>query len=348
MLKKTIELIFLSHVLCGSIFADWTSIHHMRCNEIVRIVNRGKKTLIFEKDKTHHFTQLVFSWNIVRPEEGYFSFYVQVRDAQSRRWGTWHHMADWGFDVQKTYLSKSDGISSFVHVRLEMNDKKVADAFRIKIVPYKNASLSLVHNIAVALSDFTLFKPENMTNSELQSIHIKDMPTIAQFALEHEDNSRICSPVSCTMLTQYLTGHYVDPLQFAAQSFDTGLGVYGSWPCNTAHAFEECKGALYFFVRRMNAFADLHEQLCRGIPVVVSVRGNLPGALKSFPHGHLLVVVGWDKQTSHILCHDPAAESDEHVFKRYPIADFLKAWECSHRLSYVAEYVDCYKMNSKN
>jgi hypothetical protein len=339
-------LVFISNIFCNNIFADWTWLQQMDCNEIVRTMNRGKKILLFEKDKTEHFTQLVFSWNIMRPEEGYFSFYVQVRDAASRRWGTWHHMADWGADVQKTYLSKSDGVSSFVHVRLEMNDKKVADAFRIKIVPHKKASLSLVHSIAVALSDFNSFKPENLVNSELQSIHIKGLPTIAQFALEHEDNSRICSPVSCTMLVQYLTGNYRDPLEFAAKSFDAGLGVYGSWPCNTAHAFEECNGSMHFMVRRMNSFADLHEQLMKGMPVVVSVRGNLPGALKSFPHGHLLVVVGWDNETRHVLCHDPAAESNEHVCKRYPMVDFLRAWECSHRLSYIAESVEL--INIKN
>ena len=341
MLKRLMVLVFIPNIFCTSIFADWTWLHQMRCNEIVRVVNRGKQTLIFEKDRTHHFTQLVFSWNIMRPEAGYFSFYVQVRDAESRRWGTWHHMADWGADIQKTYLSKSDGTSSFVHVRLEMDNKKVADAFRLKIVPYKNASLSLVHSCA---ADFNIFKSENMVNGELQSVHIENVPTIAQFALEHEDNSRICSPVSCTMLTQYLTGHYKDPLDFALKSFDAGLGVYGSWPCNIAHAFEECNGALCFFVRRMNTFADLHEQLSKGMPVVVSIRGNLPGALKSFPHGHLLVVVGWDNEKREVLCHDPAAESDEKVFKRYPIADFLRAWECSHRLSYVVETVDCVVM----
>ena len=337
MLKKVIIVIFLSYIFCSNVFADWTSVHHMRCNEMVRVINSRKKILFFERDKTDHFTQLVFSWNALRPQEGYFSFYVQVRDAQNRRWGAWHHMADWGADVQKTYLSKSDGVSCFVHVRLEMDNKRCADGFRIKIVPHKNASLSLVHSCAAALSDFNMFKPESVMAGDLHSVHIEGIPLIAQFALEHEDNGRICSPVSCTMLTHYVTGNYKDPLDFALKSFDAGLEAYGSWPCNTAHAFEECNGTMHFFVRRMNSFVELHEQLYKGMPVVVSVRGSLPGALKSFPHGHLVVVVGWDNEKREVLCHDPAAESDERVFKRYPLADFLRAWECSHRLCYVAE-----------
>jgi hypothetical protein len=160
---------------------------------------------------------------------------------------------------------------------------------------------------------------------------------IAQFALEHEDNGRICSPVSCSMMLQYITGEYKDPLLFAAGAFDTGLGVYGSWGCNMAHAFEQADGKAYFFVKRMNSFVDIHNQLMKGLPVAVSVRGDLPGALKSFPHGHLMVIVGWDHDTRELLCHDPATDNHETVLKRYPLEYFLRAWECSHRLVYVME-----------
>lgn len=341
MVKRLMLLIFFWMVpLCGNDTgaADWTWVHHMRCNDIVRITNRSKKTLFFEKENIKPFTQLVFSWNAIRPEQGHFSFYVQVRNPENKRWGVWHHMADWGANLQKSYLSKSDGFSSFVHVRLEIENKKVADAFRIKVVSTKGASLSCVYGCTVATSDFNTFKAEQ-TIADLPSVYIEDVPLIAQFALDHEDNGRICSPVSCAVLTQHLMGQDKDPLEFAAKSFDHGLGVYGSWPCNMAHAFEECGGKMSFFVRRMNGFSDVHQQLGRGIPLVVSVRGSLPGALKSFPHGHLLVVVGWNNDTREVLCHDPAAENHEKVFKRYPIADFLRAWECSHRLAYVAELI---------
>lgn len=338
MMQRIILLILLSIVpLCAnSSVGDWTSTYHKNCNEIVRVNNRNKKLLFFEQENVKPFTQLVFSWNALRPDQGYFSFYVQVRDAATQRWGVWHHMADWGANMQQSYLSKSDGFSSFVHVRLEVEKGKTADAFRIKVQPQKSASLSLVHNMSVALSDFALFKPEKIVDN-LSSVHIIGLPQMAQFALEHEDNGRICSPTSCAMVVDFLTQRDQDPLDFASKSFDTGLGVYGAWPCNLAHAFEQCNGKYNFFVRRMNGFADLHEQLMQGMPVVVSIRGSLPGALKPFPHGHLIVVVGWDNDTRQVLCHDPAAESHEKVFKRYPIADFLRAWECSHRLSYISQ-----------
>jgi hypothetical protein len=139
------------------------------------------------------------------------------------------------------------------------------------------------------------------------------------------------------MVAHYLTGQYKDPLDFAFSAFDSGLGAYGSWSCNVAHAFEICVGKVYFFVRRMNSFKDVHRKLMQGIPVIVSIRGILPGAFQSFPNGHLMVIVGWDSDAREVLCHDPACESNEKVFKRYPLEHFLRAWESSHRLAYIAE-----------
>lgn len=318
---------------------DWTWVHRKKFADNIRKNHDKKKFVMVEQENVSPFTQLIFSWNAFRPAQGHFSFYVQVRDALTKQWGTWHRMVDWGCDIQQSFLSKSDGFSSHMYVRLETDDKKGADAFRIKIEPHKSASLSLVHGICVAISNFNLFKAESHTaiDQTLESIHIAGVPLIAQLALEHEDKGRICSPVSCSMVTHYITGNSKDPLDFAAAAFDNGLGVYGSWPCNMAQAFEYCGGKAHFFVRRMNSFSDVHQQLRQGMPVIVSVRGTLPGAFKPFPHGHLMVIVGWDNDTREVLCHDPACENNEMVFKRYPLEDFLRAWECSHRLAYIVE-----------
>ena len=345
MIKLLLLLILWSPVLHGDTGSDsssaWTWIYRKNFVERERNANEKKKNLMFIKENVSPFTQLVFSWNAFRPTEGFFSFYVQVRDGTTKQWGIWHHMADWGKDIQRSFLSKSDGFSSHIYVRLETDDKKGADAFRIRIEPHNSACLALVHGFSVALSNFNLFKAESHSTAgkELISVCCADVPLIAQFALDHEDKGRICSPVSCSMVMHYLTGQYKDPLEFMAGVFDSGLGVYGSWPCNMAHAFECCEGKVNFFVRRMNSFSDVHQQLVQGLPVIVSVRGALPGAFKPFPHGHLMVIVGWDKDTREVLCHDPACESPEKVFKRYPLEDFLRAWECSHRLAYIAELI---------
>src|SRR5437762_7932891 len=160
-----------------------------------RIINAHKKELFFKKENVHPFTQLLLSWNVMRPEKGFFSFYIQVRNVQTKQWGDWYLMANWGNGIQKTYLTKSDGLASCVHVRLELDHAKMADAFCIKVEPHDGAQLNVLDAIAVAVSDFSLFQSEqcDLIMHNVKSAVIPGMPTIAQFAFDHSDNSRICS-----------------------------------------------------------------------------------------------------------------------------------------------------------
>lgn len=318
---------------------EWTWIYKKMFNDHVRNANSSKKTVIFADDTIKPFTQLIFSWNALRPAKGYFSFSAQVRDAQTKKWGEWHMMVDWGNGVQRSYMSKGNGFSSYAHVRLEIENKRSADGFRIRVEPRGGAHLGLLYGLSAATTHFELFKPEIVDDivKQMKTFTISGVPKIAQLALGHEDNSRICSPVSCTMAVNYMMNIRQDPLQFAAGVFDEGLKIYGSWGCNAAHAFDVCGGLVYFWVKRCNSFLDIYHQLLRGIPSVVSVRGALPGALKAFPHGHLLVVIGCDAKTHEVICHDPAAENHGDVTKRYSLEHFLQAWERSHRLTYAID-----------
>ena len=118
--------------------------------------------------------------------------------------------------------------------------------------------------------------------------------------------------------------------------FDQGLDSYGSWPFNMVHAFELCQGAYWWRVIRMNSFKQLYALLHHNYPVAVSVRGALPGAPKAYNDGHLMVVIGYDASTQSIICYDPACAYDRTSVRKYPLADFLRAWEKSHRLAYCA------------
>lgn len=343
-----IAIIFMLFFLFCSYFSTtsvpdekrmWTQLHHTLFSPRECNIHVTKKELFFCKEKQIiPFTQLIFSWNAVCPINGYFSFYGQVRNMRTKQWSSWHHMIDWGSDIHRSYTSKSDGFSSYVHVRLEIEKSMKADAFRIKVEAHNDAPLSAVKGMFVALSDFNLFQAEDCCGSDiarLTSFCISGIPSIAQLSIQHEDNARICSPVSCSMVCSYLNKRRCNPIAFASHVYDDGLLSYGSWPFNTAHAFNHCKNKYYFCVRRFNSFAQLYQQLRTNNPVIVSVRGTLTGAHKPFPHGHLLVVVGWDHIKREVLCHDPAVQSDDAVFKRYKIEDFLLAWERSHRLAYV-------------
>lgn len=311
---------------------SWTYRKILQPNELK---SSKKNEFAFSKLDVPAFSQLIFSWNAVRPSVGYFSFAVQVRDTNTKKWGKWHHMVDWGTTGQKSYLSASDGHSKYVHVRLETEGEKRADAFRIKIIGQKGGNIALVKLLAVSIADYGQFKPERAdVFASLPSVFVDGVPKVSQFKIDHPEHRRLCSPTSCSMVTGFLRGEHIDPGEFADNVFDHGLEIFGSWPFNMAHAFEQCLGNNWFFTTRLNGFFDIHKQLAQGIPVAVSIRGALEGAPKAYEDGHLLVVVGWNAQKKSVICHDPAFDNHHGVLKQYPVQSFIRAWECSRRLAY--------------
>ena len=320
---------------------QWTWFYQKVLGQQQREQNKNKSELSYGITTKSPFNQLLFCWNALRPLKGYFSFWVQVRDANSQKWSKWHRMSEWGAAVQRSYISNKDCCSRFVHVRLELEPAHKADAFSIKIMTHENASLELLHACSVCVSDFSKFATEvDLLNPEvLRSVHLSGVPALSQFEICHPRNDGLCSPTSCSILVSYLLRKTIDPIEFAQQSLDHGLDKYGSWPFNMAHAFERCDGKILFAAMRFNSFVDLLKHLKSGVPAVVSVRGKIEGAPKEYPQGHLMVVVGYDKKEGHVICHDCAAPSTDQTVRHYKLDQFLAAWERSHRLVYAAHPV---------
>lgn len=320
---------------------EWTWNYVKRFNTHERKKHASSPHLVFAKTDIKPFSQLIFSWNAVRPSQGYFSFLVQVRNNKTKAWGSWHKMFDWGSNIQRSYYSASDGCAHYAHVRLEVDNTQLADAFRIKIEAHDSAYLSSVHRCTVNVSDLTQFSTEvsGSSFSHLPSVYVAQVPRLSQMVLNHARASELCSPTSSSMVTSYISDRGIDPVEFAQRAFDSGLNTYGSWPFNMACAYEYGNDCAHFFTTRCCSFAVLHQYLERSVPVAVSVRGALEGAPKSYPKGHLLVVVGYDAQSNEVICHDPACPSDDATQIRYQLSHFLKAWERSRRLAYVAERI---------
>lgn len=325
---------------CTLLDAQWASLFHKKVTPQEAMVAQHQNRYFFCQEQVPLFTQLIFSWNAIRPPKGYFEFFVQARNEQTKKWGVWHRALRWGRGIQSSHATSSDGFTKYEHVRLETEHAEYADAFRLKVVGRHGASCANLKAVSITTINMRQFRTELLGGGlmQLPSVYLSRVPELSQMAVNHKDNKRICSPVSCTMLTQYLMGSPIDPIAFANASYDTGFDAYGNWAFNVASAFEFCKGRYWFFHTRLNSFTDLHKQLMRGIPAVVSVRGELPGAPQSYPHGHLLVVVGWDNKSQRVICHDPAMGIPGKTMRAYRLKDFVKAWEQSRRLAYVATY----------
>lgn len=314
----------------------WTWQYRFVAPTLQRDEDVEEKALLFVKTDLPLFTQLLFSWNALRPNRGYYSFYIQVHSKKKNAWGSWHKMADWGSGIQRSYESLSDGICRYVYVRLEVDPGDKADGFRIKAVAH-NTAITGLRSILVNISDHTKFFTEHVPKNLYNSVLLEGVSQKSQLVLEHEKNRMMCSPTSCSMLHEYLTRQSNDPLSFAQQAYDNGLRVYGSWPFNMAHAYELGDGKHFFYTTRLASFKALHDILTQGIPVPVSVRGAIVGAPKEYNNGHLLLVIGYNAQTHCVVCHDPAALSNAETLKEYSIDSFIKAWDRSKRLAYIAQ-----------
>lgn len=316
----------------------WSTLH-----EIILPNKIDKLSWESKKQNVPKFSQLIFSWNAFRPQKGYFNFSVRVRDSVTKKWYRWHKMAQWGKGqtgklLQRSLLNKSPYGTKFVHVRLELPKYRLADSFEVKIDSQAGAELKNVKRVAVNTVNNRIFKSEmNSCNFwRLPSVYITNVPKKSQMQIDHPKNNELCSPTSTTMLLSYLLKKTIDPKDTAASVYDYGLNAYGSWPFNIAHAFDKSQGKVDFHVERLNSFKDLHKYLMQDLPVIVSVRGKLKGAAKNYPCGHILVVVGYNSRLKKVLCHDPAFLKDRQTLVAYRLKDFLRAWEASHRLAYVA------------
>jgi hypothetical protein len=298
----------------------------------------------------NYFSELIFSWNALRPIRGYYSFWIRVRERNTKQWYAWHEMARWGTDaqgniLQKSFTSKHRLGTHYAHVRLEMPKSRVADAFEVKIKAHSHACLANIRGIAVNTYDFSKFVSERIPACytrlrKLASVYLAQVPRKSQMNLKHPQYRSLCSPTSVSILLSYLLDKTIDACAVARGVFDQGLKIYGSWPFNIAHAFEVAQGSIFFQVERLHSFKTLHSLLCQGIPVIVSVRGALKGAPLHYEQGHLLVVVGWNQRFGKVLCHDPSFKSDHATAVAYDLDEFLAAWERSKRLAYRAIKLD--------
>ena len=287
---------------------------------------------------TPQFSQLILSWNALRPQKGHFRFWVQAQDSKTKKWYDPHHIIDWGKEIQRSYISVDEKGTGCYHVRLELPKQRRADAFRVKIEVHDGAELNLLHSLHVCVSDLAKFKSESASQyTHLKSVAIHNVPKQSQMVLNHPRANNLCSPTSLSMLLGFLKQTPIDPVSCAEHVYDSGLDSFGSWPFNVAHAFELCQGTINFGVTRLSSFSDLHKQLMNNIPVMVSVRGDLKGAAKPYSDGHLLLVTGFDAKHKRVLCHDPAFEDTEKIATSYDLESFLHAWGRSRNLSYVVE-----------
>ena len=296
------------------------------------MVHQGKIGEEWKEESLPAFDELMISWNAIRPAEGRFLFYVSVKIDD---WSPWLLYAAWGSDGQASFLSTTQEAPVRVYQdALEVREGKKATGFQIKIVPEGYADLDHIQSLHVYTNSDRIQEPQQKISYSLP-VHLH-VPGLSQMILNHMRYKDLCSPTSTTAVSQYLSGNTaIDPVNFAQSAWDSGFDIFGNWVFNVAQASTELGQEWSCWVERLSGFDDIYERLHQGTPVVVSVRGPLPGGALPYAKGHLMAVIGFDPSEREVICMDPAFSSDAQTHVCYDLSDFVQAWSRRGRIAYV-------------
>jgi len=273
------------------------------------------------------FNELILSWNGYRPPQGRWVFYVSLYNGS---WSPYIKYAEWGAASQKTFQRSLSNIST--HQDVIAPQKGYATGFRYVVKSEEGASLNTLHNISIFCRDTALFEIKPPQN--LSSICLERVFPHSQMALSHPRHRDLCSPTSTTAAINFLLKKKeVNPLEIAQKVHDSEFDIYGNWILNTAAAYEALGGNYQTFVARLPDFTFVHQQLIKALPVIVSVKGPLPGAPLPYERGHLILLIGYSD--GQVLCMDPAFNTDAETLISYPLEPFLEAWGARRNLAYL-------------
>lgn len=301
------------------------------------VKNIKDESVSFSKQITIPFTQLLVYWNGKKPAQGYWQISARIKDSKTKKWSKKIVLMDWGKNRNHSYSDTTLKNIKNHHVRLEVENNQKAAGFMITITAKNGAKLSDLDLIGATISDFSKFESENFQKYQNTKSIKLNLPKISQIETEHKDAHRICSPTSLAMVLGYLSQKKIDAGTTADKVYDSSLDAYGAWQYNIAHASEILRHKYSVHLKRLAFFQDILDNLKVGLPVIVSVRGEIRGAPKAYNNGHLMVIIGYNSQTKQVICHDPAWQQDNEVLQYYPLKDFLSAWDRSYRLAYCFE-----------
>lgn len=278
------------------------------------------------------FDELMLSWNAARPTQGKLLFYVSVK---TEEWSPWLLYSTWGSDGQSSFehTPQDASVKVFQDAVETLNGKK-ATAFQVKIATEGSAQLDSVYSLHV-YTNSDRAKEIQKFNTEVQPISLK-VPGLSQMTIDHVRHKDLCSPASTTAVTRYLSNNEaIDPADFAQKAWDSGFDIYGNWVFNLAQAAVLLGPQWSCWVERSSGFTPIYQSLEQGSPVIVSVRGPLPGSALPYAKGHLLAIIGFDPLNQKVLCMDPAFPTDSETHVAYDFSDFMEAWTRRGNVAYI-------------
>lgn len=286
---------------------------------------RKERSFVWEKTDVSPFNELIIGWNALRPDHGHYHLSLSLK---LEDWSPWLSYALWGPNSQRSFEQKAGPIHVFQDT-VNIDESFTATGWRVKVDAEEN-DLQKFH--ALYSTTPSLQKTQNIKFPYV----CLEVPGISQIQISDPRNMRICSPTSTTAAVRFLNkSTTITPLEFADKVWDSHFDIYGHWVFAAAQAYAELGEEWETRVMYLNGFGDIYAFLKAGYPLVVSVRGPLPGTLHPYSQGHLLVVRGYDPGDNKVLCMDPGYPEDSQTHVAYSLDDFLLSWQRRKNIAYV-------------
>lgn len=311
--------------------AEFTTTHSYR----LKAQDKQSEHFAFQSISSLPFDELILSWNGKRPAIGKWKFFVRLK--KEERWSEPILYAEWTSASQRTFKYAPQGAWFESYQDAVYPREGYAHAFEIQVTAEDGASLLHLDTLHVCLSSLH-HCGEIWEMPKFASVSLPQITGQSQMCLQHPRASDLCSPTATTTAINYLrrSGQKkIEPLDFAAKVHDDTFDIYGNWILNTAQAYVELEGLFECQTKRLAGFSALHSYLMRKLPVVVSVRGPLPGSSHPLTFGHLICVTGYDAEAKQVLCIDSGFPKDSQTTVRYYLHDFLEAWRRRYQIAYV-------------
>lgn len=261
---------------------------------------------------------ILISWNGYRSKQQGLQISLSLDQTQ------WEPYVYWGLNEQYSYES----VGQFkIDQDIVTPHQTLFKTFYVRL----KGDLKNIFYLNVFVKDAS---PESFTYPRINAKKVIDYQGFSQMIVQSPHSSRICSPVSTFSILNYLLKAPPDSLKnFMQYCYDKAFDIYGNWVLNIAAASQFLGPSWICSAAYLSHFHIILQQIEKGIPTVVSVRGSLPKAPLEYSQGHLMVIIGVDQQN--IWCMDPAFPSDRETIVAYPHHNFFQAWKERNYLSYL-------------
>jgi Peptidase_C39 like family len=299
------------------------------------------------------FTELVSSWIAQTPAGSFIRVYMHA-DRGDGTFTKWYTMGIWASgdaDIYRTSVGGQGDNDGFIAIDTFFAHDHPMVGYQLQLELYRPVGSSAtpsVTRISAVASDPVNTKPYLPSATTMTKTTVLPVPSYSQeihagqYPQYDSGGEAWCSPTSTSMVVSYwgkgpspadyayVLNDYPgtpDPwVDYAARfTFDYHYNGAGNWPFNVAYAGSF---GLDGEVTQLHSLAEAEQFIKAGIPLVASIAftsNKLDGFLFKSTAGHLLVIVGFDKEGNPIV-NDPAATSDAAVQRTYDRAQFEQDW----------------------